>query len=257
VTARKAGNVHRYRDFEDSTYLDFLASAAAIAPVMESAWKRQVGETVLASVLATRQVCRSNTNLGIILLLAPLATTAGETLRGGLPQVLERLNVEDAQLVYDAIRLARPSGLGRVEQEDVAEPSTQSLRQVMALAAGRDLVARQYANGFAQVLDEIAPPLRQDVEEKLPLEEAVVRSHLRLLATHPDSLIVRKRGEAEAAAVRERAGQVVQGSLGRADFDAWLREGGHGRNPGTTADLVTAGLFVGLVEGWLSPRHPF
>jgi triphosphoribosyl-dephospho-CoA synthase len=50
---------------------------------------------------------------------------------------------------------------------------------------------------------------------------------------------------------------VVQGSLGRADFDDWLREGGHGRNPGTTADLVTAGLFVGLREGWLSPRHPF
>jgi triphosphoribosyl-dephospho-CoA synthase len=145
-----------------------------------------------------------------------------------------------------------------VSEQDVAEQPTQTLREVMALAAGRDLVALQYANGFAQVLDEVALALKQSVAEGVATEEAIVRCHLQVLATHPDSLIVRKRGEAEALTVRERARQVVQeGGLDRETFDAWLREGGHGRNPGTTADLVTAGLFVGLREGWLSPQHPF
>ena len=77
ATARKPGNVHRYADFADATYLDFLLSAAAIAPVMEQAPRRRVGETVLRAVRATRRVVATNTNLGTILLLAPLAAVPG------------------------------------------------------------------------------------------------------------------------------------------------------------------------------------
>src|SRR5438105_108593 len=97
ATARKAGNVHRYRDFSDTSYLDFLVSAAAVAPVLgqavvgrignpaSGAPGRRVGETVLEAVQATRQVVAVNTNLGIVLLLAPLAAVpAGEELRPGL-----------------------------------------------------------------------------------------------------------------------------------------------------------------------------
>jgi triphosphoribosyl-dephospho-CoA synthase len=255
--ARKPGNVHRLRDFEDTSYLDFLVSAAAIAPVLEGAWSRPVGETILAAVQATQQVTRVNTNLGIILLLAPLASVVGKPLRQGLPCVLDRLTVADALKTYEAIRLANPGGLGKVPEQDVGQEPTQTLREVMALAADRDLIALQYANGYAQVLDEAVPALQSSLAEGGGLEEAVIRCLLQLLSHHPDSLIVRKRGLAEAMEVRERAGKVLKGMLNRTAFDSWLREEGHSRNPGTTADLIAAALFVMLREGLLSPQRGF
>src|SRR4051794_30607402 len=98
VTARKPGNVHRLRDFEDCTYLDFLLSAAALAPVLGEAGARGVGATVLEGVRATRRVVRSNTNLGMVLLLAPLAAVPdGEDLRAGVTRILAGAGVEDAR----------------------------------------------------------------------------------------------------------------------------------------------------------------
>jgi triphosphoribosyl-dephospho-CoA synthase len=257
ATARKPGNVHRYCDFKDTSYLDFLVSAAAIAPVMETAWSRPVGETILAAVQATRQVVRVNTNLGIILLLAPLATVVDEPLTQGLLRVLGQLTVEDAQLTYEAIRLANPAGLGEVPDQDVHQQPTQTLRQVMALAADRDLIALQYANGFTQIVDEAVPALQEALAEGVGLEEAIIRCQLHLLSRYPDSLIARKRGLAEAQEVSERARQVLEGQLDGDAFDAWLREERHTRNPGTTADLIAAALFVSLREGFISPQQPF
>src|ERR1700752_2771700 len=115
ATARKPGNVHRYHDFDDLTYLDLLLPAAAIGPVMEQAPYQPVGVTVLEAIKATRRVVDTNSNLGIVLLLAPLASGPGNfDLRGGLMSVLRRLTVEDAKNVYAAIRLARPGGIGQV-----------------------------------------------------------------------------------------------------------------------------------------------
>lgn len=255
VTARKAGNVHRYQDFADTSYLDFLQSAAAVAPILDTAWRRPLGETVLAAVYATRQVVRTNTNLGIVLLLAPLATAAGQPLRAGLADVLERTTVDDARQVYEAIRLANPSGLGRVPDQDVSQGPTLTLREVMGLAAERDLVARQYTNGYADVFEGMIPSLQASLHEGL--EAAIIQTQLRFLASHPDSLIVRKRGFTEALRVRDRALAVLRGEEEWAAFDAWLREDGHARNPGTTADLLTAAVFVGLRESWLTPLTPF
>jgi triphosphoribosyl-dephospho-CoA synthase len=258
ATARKSGNVHRYQDFSDTHYLDFLLSAAAIAPVLEQAWRRRVGETVLEAVRATRQVVSVNTNLGIVLLLAPLAAVPlEEELRPGLERVLAGLDVADARAVYRAIRLALPGGLGRVEAQDVREEPTVTLRQAMELAAERDLVARQYANGFVQVFEDGVPALQRTLDTGAALEDAIIGCHLHLLAAHADTLILRKRGPAEAAEASRRAQDVLgQGWPGRAEgraalaeFDAWLRAVGNGRNPGTTADLVTACLFVALRDG--------
>src|SRR5262249_18739826 len=145
ATARKPGNVHRFADFDDTSYVDFLVSAAAIAPVLENACRRRVGETIFEAVRATQHVVTSNTNLGIILLLAPLATVpAGEDLRIGAGRVLDGLDIADARLAYEAIRLARPGGLGDAADQDIRSDPTQTLQQVMALAAESDMVARQY-----------------------------------------------------------------------------------------------------------------
>lgn len=260
-SARKPGNVHPGRGFADSAYLDFLASAVAVGPAFEAARGRRVGETVLEAIRATRGVVVTNTNLGTVLLLAPLAAVPeGESLRAGVVAVLDRLDVEDSRLVYKAIRQAAPSGLGRVAAEDVAEEPTRPFREIMALAAERDLVARQYADGFRDVLEEGMPALERGLTDLGSLEQAIAACHLRLMARFPDSLIARKRGQAEAEESSARAAAVIDAgwprtSAGRAafeDFDAWLRAAGNGRNPGTTADLVAASLFAALRDGMIA-----
>jgi triphosphoribosyl-dephospho-CoA synthase len=261
ATARKPGNVHRYRDFADSTYLDFLLSAAAIAPVMSTACQRRVGAIILDAVRATRRVGGTNTNLGIVLLLAPLAAVPpDQEMRSGVERVLAELDVEDARLVYEAIRLAAPGGLGRAAEQDVAEEPTQTLRQVMALAADRDLIARQYANGFAEVFDDGAPAVLTGLQRSGSLEGAILFAHLHLMADHPDTLIARKRGWAEAEEAAGRARAVLDSGLAELNaFDVWLRGEGHARNPGATADLLAACLFVLLRENaiTLPPQFPW
>lgn len=258
TSARNPGNAHRFHDFADATYVDFLASAAAVAPWLESACQRRVGETVLEAVRATRQVVTANTNLGTVLLLAPLAAVpVAEPLRPGLGRVLEGLTVADTHAVYEAIRLANPAGLGRVPHEDVHEEPTHDLRYVMALAAERDLVARQYSNGFREVFDEGVPAFLRGLEHTGTLEQALIYCHLHLMAQYPDSLIARKRGLAEAEEAGHRAASVLQqgwprsasGQAALRELDHWLRAVERGRNPGTTSDLVTASLFVALREG--------
>ena len=258
VTARKPGNVHRYQDFTDVGLVDFLASAIALIPVLDRAVGRPVGETVLDAVQATRTLVASNTNLGIILLLSPLAAvSADENLRTGLEKVLAGLTVDDSRSVYQAIRLAQPGGLARVPEQDVSTEPTLPLREIMALAAGRDLIALQFVNSFQEVFDEGLPVLRQGLDNTGCLEDAIIWTHLTLLGMHPDSLIARKRGLAEA----EEASRLARGVLAASwpersegrqaliELDTWLRAEGHARNPGTTADLVTASLFVLLRRG--------
>jgi triphosphoribosyl-dephospho-CoA synthase len=112
VAFKKPGNISFASQLE---YVDFLVSAAAIAPIMEQAPLRPVGATILDSVRATRRVTAGNTNLGIVLLLAPLASVPPNMdLRGGLMRALMRLNIADARDAYEAIRLARPGGMGHV-----------------------------------------------------------------------------------------------------------------------------------------------
>lgn len=254
ATARKPGNVHRYRDFADTTYLDFLVSAAAIAPAMENAAVNGVGATVLAAIRATRQVVQTNTNLGIVLLLAPLAAVPrDQPLRHGVAHILAGLTVNDSRAVFEAIRVASPAGLGRVADQDVHAEPTMPLREVMALAADRDLIARQYVNGFAEVFDVGLPTLTAAFDQGSSLEDGIIVCYLTLLARDLDSLIIRKCGLAEAEEVSRRAAALIPDGWRDAErlagFDTWLREEGNSRNPGTTADLVAASLFAGLQDG--------
>ncbi|MFL5242250.1 MAG: triphosphoribosyl-dephospho-CoA synthase [Gemmataceae bacterium] len=258
ATARKAGNVHRLRDFDDLTYLDFIQSAAAIGPVFDRVPPFSVGKTVLESIRETRRFCRTNTNLGIVILLAPLAAVPLDiALATGVENVLEHLTLQDACAAFEAIRLANPGGLERVPDQDVRREPTVPLRQAMLLAADRDLVARQYANGYREVLHEGVPALQQALSDSGSLETAIVVCHLSLLAVHGDSLIARKCGKAVSEEAAHRAAEVLgckfphseTGKFKFHEFDAWLRGDGHRRNPGTTADLTAACLFAALREG--------
>ncbi len=258
ATAAKPGNVHPHASFADLNYLDFVQSANAVAPVLARTVELGVGRAVFEAIQATRAVVPTNTNLGIVLLLAPLAAVPPvRSLSDGIGDVLQRLTHEDAVWVYRAIRLAQPGGLGSAASEDVADEPAGTLLDVMKLAADRDGVAAQYASDFSWVLNEGLPFLNGVIDSGATVENwesAIIELQLRLLAAHPDTLIVRKCGwnlaeeaSRKAQRVLEAGGpQTASGAQFLKDFDRWLREDGHRRNPGTTADLITACLFAAI-----------
>jgi triphosphoribosyl-dephospho-CoA synthase len=260
VSAPKPGNVSPERHFHDTRYEDFLASAVAIGPALAAAGAQPVGATVRHAVEATLRWTRSNTNLGIVLLLAPLARAAladDGSLRERLARILRATTVGDAQEVYAAIRRARPGGLGESAREDVAGPPSVTLREAMALAAERDAIAREYVTDFALTFEIGVPALQQARRDGLAWGEAVVETSLALLDTTADTHIARKLGAEEAAAVSRRVRQVraagatrtSEGRRALAALDQELRDTRNRRNPGTTADLTCAALFVVILEG--------
>ncbi|HEX7336466.1 MAG TPA: triphosphoribosyl-dephospho-CoA synthase [Gemmatimonadales bacterium] len=260
VSAPKPGNVSPERHFHDTRYEDFLASAVAIGPALAGAAENPLGATIRTAVDATLRWTRSNTNLGIVLLLAPLARAAlgsGGSLRERLSRVLAETTVEDASNVYAAIRGANPGGLGQSAEEDVSAAPSVTLREAMALAARRDAVAREYTNDFRLTFEVGVPAIRAARQEGLAWTEAAIDAYLALLDASVDTHIARKLGPAEAEKVSQRAREIrasggtrsVKGRKGLLALDAELRDPRNRRNPGTTADLTCAALFVVILEG--------
>jgi triphosphoribosyl-dephospho-CoA synthase len=262
VSAPKPGNVSPGRHFHDTRYEDFLASAAAIGPALAAAGENPLGTTIRRAVEATLRWTRSNTNLGIVLLLAPLARAAlreGAGLRERLRTVLAETTVTDAGEVYAAIRRARPGGLGEAKAEDVAGAPTVSLRDAMSLAADRDAIAREYVTDFALTFETGVPAVLAARRERLAWSDTVVEAYLALLDATPDTHIARKLGAAEAAAISLQAREAraaggtrsPEGRRALGLLDAELRDERNRRNPGATADLTCAALFVVILEeGW-------
>ena len=256
ATSRKPGNVHPGAPFEHVTYKDFVASAEAIAPVLARSAEVGVGKSILEAVKATREICEHNTNLGIILLVAPLAAVPLDTpLSAGIPSVLSKLTREDAEYAFEAIRLAQPRGLGSPDAADVSNSSpTGTLTEVMTLAAERDSVARQYASDFETVLDYGVASMTASDRFKEDWEQAIIHLHLTLIAKDGDTDIARKCNPIDVHEAKRRAESVLragwpmamEGRLRIREFDRWLRAKGSQRNPGTTADLVTAAVFAVL-----------
>jgi triphosphoribosyl-dephospho-CoA synthase len=261
VSAEKPGNITPSHDFGDTSYEDMLRSGIALGPELGRAGERGVGETVLAAVRASRAVAGANTNLGIALLLAPLARAAleGGRLRERLGEVLRGLTVDDARDAYAAIRLAGAGGLDEPVEHDVRDEPRVTLREAMAAAAQRDTIASEYVTEYAVTFELGLPALADALDAGLRPRDAIVELALRVLSEAPDTLIARKRGADAAARVAAGAREVltaggVRSAGGRsalAGFDASLRRDGNALNPGTTADLVTAVLFVALLEGAL------
>jgi triphosphoribosyl-dephospho-CoA synthase len=264
VSAPKPGNVSPGLHFHDTRYEDFLASAVAVGPALGAAGQQPLGHTIRQAVAATGRWTASNTNLGIILLLAPLARAAagaGGSLQDRLRDVLAATTVADAAETYAAIRHARPGRLGSSAREDVAASPSVSLRQAMALAADRDSIAREYVTDFSTTFGIGAPAVREARAAGLGWAEATVEAYLRILAERPDTHVARKLGAEVAEEISRRAREVEAAGATRTEagrralaaFDAELRSPANERNPGTTADLTCAALFVVILEdGW----HP-
>ena len=235
ATAPKPGNVHRFVDFSDSHYLDFALSALAIGSALDRAGSEGVGAAVLAAIRETRRLVNTNTNLGMVLLLAPMAAVPlGEPLAAGLDRVLGKLTIDDARFVYEAIRLAHPGGLGSSPEQDVSGEPTVTLLEAMRLSSHRDRVAYQYVHRFVDVLDLALPNLKAWLAAGHPLETAIVGTHLTVLSQIHDTLIVRKCGQDEAARVSAGAAELLAAgwpdrevALVRCEaFDRWLRSRG-------------------------------
>lgn len=265
LEAPKPGNVHAFADGHRMTMEDFIRSANAAADPMSAAGSR-VGARILDAVEATFAAVGANTNLGIILLCAPLAAAAeaaagGPQLRVALGRVLRGLDIADASLAFRAIIKAAPAGLGRSDRHDVFAPAAVSLLQAMAEAADRDRVARQYTTDFADIF-EFGLPLF-DAARKAYTEEkwATLSVFLRFLAAFPDSHIARKLGNEKAAEVQREAskfearlraaGQPAHMLPALLTWDAALKA--EGINPGTSADLTVATLFADRLRTVLPP----
>jgi triphosphoribosyl-dephospho-CoA synthase len=253
IEAPKPGNVHVYAHGHGMTANDFLRSAEAAAPALSNA-ALPVGARILAAVEATFAAVGMNTNLGIILLCAPLSAAAqmGGDLRERVKQTVAELTCLDAGFAYKAILRAAPAGLGTALQHDVRGPADVTLLEAMREAAGRDRIAFQYAFDFTDIFETGMDPLASARASGWPTPWPVAAVYLAFLAGFPDSHIARKNGpdaaarvQIEATAVRKRfmnAANPAETLQDLLSFDRNLKA--CGLNPGTSADLTVASVFA-------------
>jgi triphosphoribosyl-dephospho-CoA synthase len=292
VGADKPGNVNLVVGFEGTNHMHFLASAVAAAPHFRLAAERGIavskGELSLESVGVGRIIrdcvadisawqSGGNTLLGTIILFTPLAVAAGMTkdekgifdlhvLRQNLKKVVEATTPEDAVAVYEAVRIAKPSGLGKAPDLDVNDPGSVkriieeriSLYQVFKIASAYDMVCSEWVNNYPVTFEYAYPLLVQNLKEDGDLNMAIIHTFLAVLAKHPDTFIARKVGLERACEVSAIAEKVLKGGglrtvAGRErlrEFDAMLRRESNLLNPGTTADIIAAALALAVLGGY-------
>ncbi|MBS7635914.1 triphosphoribosyl-dephospho-CoA synthase [Candidatus Bathyarchaeota archaeon] len=292
VSADKPGNVNLVVGFEGTNHMHFLASAVAAAPHFRLAAERGMavsrGEISVENVgvgslirdcVADVSAWQSggNTLLGTIILFTPLAVAAGmapmekeafdmSVLRRNLKSVIEATTPEDAVAVYEAVRIAKPSGLGKAPDLDVNDPSSVkriveekiSLNQVFKIASSYDMVCSEWVNNYPVTFEYAYPLLMQNLKEDGDLNTAIIHTFLGVLARHPDTFIARKVGLERACEVSAVAGEVLKSgglrtAIGREklrQFDVMLRKESNLLNPGTTADIIAAALALAVLGGY-------
>lgn len=260
ASAPKPGNVHPAAAFPDLSHEDLVAAALAIGPILEQAADIPLGRVILEAVRQSRRVTRSNANLGMILAIAPLAAVAPNawptgaeddtvaSLSVAVAAVLGSLNTTDTAAIWKAIGEAGPGGMGTTARHDLAGPPPGSILDAMQLAAGHDSIAALWTRGYASILGGVVVDLSIALSRAVDWREAVVDAFLRQLARAPDSLILRRHGSRIAVEVSARAAAVIATAPpyrreAVAAFDRSLRDPVR-INPGTTADLVAAALYV-------------
>lgn len=259
LQALKPGNVHIHASGHGMEVAHFDVGAKAAAPWIAAAGT-PVGVRILKAVDASLAAARCNTNLGIVLLSAPLAAAAEMDTDADLPDrlrfVLGALDATDARCVYEAIRHANPGGLGTASEEDVATPPSIGLLQAMALAADRDRIARAYTTNFEDIFEFGLPTLKDALYQSNDISSAVTTLHMAYLAQFRDSHIARKFGNEVADAVQHEVQTLKpfwQAPISSASLQALLRFDTDLKqrniNPGTTADFVVGTLFTASICG--------
>lgn len=256
LKALKPGNVHMFADGHRMTIHHFMKSAEVSAGVISQAGLT-VGERIFGAIEATHQAVGMNTNLGIVLLCAPLIQAklqlqANQSLSESLHQVLDNLTVDDSVLVSQAIVLSSPAGLGSVSQYDVRQPAEVNLSQMMRVAQHSDRIAWQYANGFLDVLGFGVQRYEEALAQWSNPAYAATAVYLGFLSTQPDTHIIRKHGSRLAMAIMAEA-QIMEAEFKAIenpklmqrklmDWDASLKA--RDINPGTSADITVASLLA-------------
>ncbi len=258
----KAGNVHPHASFHDLTHEHFMVAAKAIGRAVDEHAEESVGQMVLRSVKAMMDSAETNTSLGTILLMAPLAVAAKrlgieecgftQVLQSQVREVLAALVPADSAAIYEAIRIAKPGGLGDSKSMDVRESAPESILDAMRTAAEWDDIALQYVSDFELVFSLSQRMKTKEFSAGQSKLDTIRCLQMELLSERVDSLIARKNGLGFASEVKKRAGEVIAAGVFGSDeyerawhaFDLFLRDEGHRGNPGTIADLIAAALFV-------------
>jgi len=279
--------------FEGTRYEHFLASAVAAAPWFKLAAERGIAVSrgeISVSDVRVGQIIRNcvedinswqhggNTLLGTVILVSPIAVSAGMTyamkenifeihqLRENLERVTESTKSEDAVDVYEAIRIAKPSGLGKAPELDVNDSNSVNrivkesitLYQVFKIASAYDRVCSEWVSNYPITFEVAYPYLMKQTSEAKDLNKAIIHTFLKVLAEYPDTFIARKIGVEKAKEVSVKASEILElggleTSLGRKslhEFDLELRRSSNDLNPGTTADIVAAALALCILNGY-------
>jgi len=287
----KPGNVHRTKDFKKTRFEHYLVSITAVQKHFRDFVKKvfkhsiNIGEDYSFVRLgeffkiAARTMVESqnggNTILGHLLILAPLAAAATICLKSGkkniknfifnLKKVIKDATEIDTLNLYEAIRICEPGGLGKVEKYDINDKKSDeiikknkiTLKKIFEISKDYDLIAGEYANNFQIILNEGLPYFFEVFNNTDDINIATVNTFLKILADHPDTLIIRKSGEKVALEISKKAKEILgKGGIANKEglnltleLDNALQEKEGKTNPGTTADLLTGVIFCALLLG--------
>ncbi|UCC20901.1 MAG: triphosphoribosyl-dephospho-CoA synthase [Promethearchaeota archaeon] len=287
----KPGNIHRTRDFERTRFEHFLAGITAIQPnfrefcenIMQTSFKNEgdferirIGKFFKKAAEEMMKWQRGgNVLLGHILILAPLAAASAiclktkkfyiTDLRKNLIKVIDNASVDDTINLFKAIRLCNPGGLGTIEKYDINNEGSLNeiisdnikLKKIFELSKERDLISSEYYNGFTIIFDEGLPYFLKLFNQNNDINLSIVNTYLKLLASHPDSLVIRKSGLESALNISKKALSILEvGGISsekglkltiQLDNDLQIKKGK--LNPGTTADLISGVIFCALLFG--------
>lgn len=279
LQAFKPGNVSVYADGHDMTVADFRISADASADSLCDPDCR-LGEKIFYAVRDTRRAVACNTNLGIILLCAPLLQaaahlgreypsrafpTASRSLRNAVGQVLAASTVADANWVFKAIALAAPGGLGDSDDQDVRSEASATLVEAMRIAARRDRIALQYINNYKDIFDFLLPLYYNALDKWNNCNWAAVAVYAGFLCRFPDSHLQRKYGDQHSELVGNRMA-LLDAALSKTDNPERIKPllyridhefKSKGINPGTSADLTVATVLAALLQQKLTGQNEF
>jgi triphosphoribosyl-dephospho-CoA synthase len=263
LQAFKPGNVSVYADGHGMSVNDFRISAkVSSAPLCNPVYT--LGEKIFYAVKATREAVGCNTNLGIVLLCAPLVQAAMQvtdtvSLRQALAQVLAATTKNDADWVFKAITLAAPGGLGESNEQDVRQPATDTLVRAMKIAGDKDRIALQYATNYKDIFDFAVLRYNIRLSQWRDKSWAAMFVYAEMLSQYPDSHIERKHGTKYTGWVAERMRYFLVEFGKTTDLEAIKQRlftldtefKSTGVNPGTTADMTVVTVLSVLIEEFL------